>query len=83
MVGDTASVVLVLGRAAAAFHGAVVRVVPKVQGDPDDVETLLDEPSCCDRRVDPSAHSDENAFASDHGPMVATAREDAAKTGIY
>jgi hypothetical protein len=54
-----------------------------VQGDPDDVETLLDEPSCCDRRVDPSAHSDENAFASDHGPMVATAREDAAKTGIY
>jgi hypothetical protein len=63
-VRDAASVVLVFGGAAArvAAGSPLFRVVPEVERDADDLESLVVEASGRDRRVHPAAHRDQDPF---------------------
>jgi len=57
-----------LGRAAAAeLARGLFRFVPRPdpERDPDDIVALLDQQRGCDRRVDPAAHSHDDAHG--HG----------------
>ncbi len=65
-VGDTARVVLILWRTAATVVVVGLRIVPQVQRYPDDFVPSILKPRRGDRRVDPTAHSDQNSLSSAH-----------------
>ena len=63
LVGHAPRVVLIFGSAAAPANRAVVGIIPEVQRDADHVVPRLDEPRGGDRRVNPAAHGDDDAFS--------------------
>ena len=68
-----ARVILVLRRAAPAMRtgGAVLRVVPEVKRDADDVVSFVDEPRSGNGGVDPAAHGHDDALARGHALRLA------------
>ncbi len=73
-VGRAPRVVLIFGRAAptVGFVVGLVRVVPQVQRDADDVVARVDEARGRDAGIDAAAHGDQHACVGLHGARFST-----------